>query len=82
MFTIKALTAVEDFNEHFDIDWNDEDFDTVGGFVVNQFGHLPERDEQITIGRFQFTVIRADNRRVHLLEMLILPEAEQDSDTE
>lgn len=82
LFTIKALTAVEDFNEHFDIDWNDEDFDTVGGFVVNQFGHLPGRDEQITIGRFQFTVIRADNRRVHLLEMLILPEAEQDSDTE
>lgn len=82
MFTIKALTEVEDFNEHFDADWNDEDFGTVGGFVVNQFGHLPERNEQITIGRFQFTVVRADNRRVHLLEMLILPEVEQDPDTE
>ncbi|MDH5358849.1 MAG: CBS domain-containing protein [Gammaproteobacteria bacterium] len=81
-FTIKALTTVEDFNEHFDVDWSDEDFDTVGGFVVNQVGHLPERDEQITIGRFQFTVIRADNRRVHLFEMAILPEVEQDSDEE
>jgi len=81
-FTIKALTSVEDFNEFFDMDWNDEDFDTIGGFVVNQFGHMPERDEQVTVGRFQFTVMRADNRRVHLLEMEILAETElQDDDT-
>ena len=82
LFTIKALTPIEDFNEHFNADWNDEDFDTVGGLVVNQFGHLPERDEQITIGHFQFTVIRADNRRIHLLEMLVLPEVAQVSESE
>mgnify|MGYP000011001646 CR=1 FL=1 len=83
MFTIKALTAVEDFNEFFDTDWNDEDFDTVGGFVVNQFGHMPEREEQVTIDRFKFTVVRADNRRVHLLEMEVLAESElQEDDTE
>jgi magnesium and cobalt transporter len=77
-FTIKALTAVEDFNEFFETSWSDEDFDTVGGYVVNQFGHLPERGEQITIDRFQFTVLRADNRRVYLLKMTSLPE---DTDT-
>ncbi|OUR65856.1 magnesium/cobalt efflux protein [Methylophaga sp. 42_25_T18] len=79
-YTIKALTSVEDFNEFFDMDWDDEDFDTVGGFVVNQFGHMPERDEEVSVGRFQFTVVRADNRRVHLLEMEILPETEQQED--
>jgi magnesium and cobalt transporter len=77
-FTIKALTAVEDFNEFFETSWSDEDFDTVGGYVVNQFGHLPERGEQIAIDRFQFTVLRADNRRVYLLKMTLLPE---DTDT-
>lgn len=81
-YVIKALTEVEDFNEYFAVEWGDEDFDTVGGYVVNQFGHLPARDEQITIGSFEFTVLRADNRRVHLLEMRILPEAEQDIDPE
>lgn len=78
-YTVKALTTVADFNEYFDTDWSDEDFDTVGGYVVNQFGHLPERDEQITVGQYQFTVIRADNRRVHLFEMNILLETEQNS---
>lgn len=82
-YTIKALTTVEDFNEHFETQWSDEDFDTVGGFVVNQFGHLPERGEEITIDHFQFTILRADNRRVHLMKMVVLPpETEPETDTE
>ncbi len=81
-YAVKALTSVEDFNEHFQTDWSDEDFDTVGGFVTNQFGHLPERDEQITIGKFQFTVLRADSRRIHLFEMIVQAQAEQESDAE
>jgi len=71
-YTIKALTEVEDFNDYFNENWNDDDFDTVGGFVMNHFGHLPARDEKVVIGKFQFTVMRADNRRIHLLEMRVL----------
>jgi magnesium and cobalt transporter len=81
-YTIKALTDVEDFNEYFKVDWSDDDFDTVGGYVVNQFGHMPARKEQITIDRFQFTVIRADNRRVHLLKMEVLPEEDDETESE
>ena len=75
-YTIKALTEVEDFNDYFNVTWNDDDFDTVGGFVMNKFGHLPERDEQVTIKKFQFTVMRSDNRRIHLLKMSIIPDSE------
>ncbi len=82
-YTIKALTPVEDFNEFFEVDWSDDDFDTVGGHVVNQFGHLPGRGEQITIGRFEFTILRADNRRVHLMRMVVLPDLpESEAETE
>lgn len=80
-YTVKALTPVEDFNEFFEVEWSDDDFDTVGGHVVNQFGHLPGRGEQITIDRFEFTILRADNRRVHLMRMVVLPEAPE-SETE
>jgi magnesium and cobalt transporter len=79
-YVIKALAELDEFNERFGTEWSDEDFDTVGGYVVNQFGHLPERGEKVTIGRFEFVVIRADNRRVHLLEMTLLAKPEQFSD--
>jgi len=81
-FTIKALTSVEDFNEYFSCEWDDDEFDTVGGFVMSQFGRLPKRDEQVTIERFEFTVKRADNRRIHLLELSILPEVTADDAAE
>ncbi len=80
-YTIKALTPVDEFNEHFDTQWSDEDFDTVGGYVMNQFGHLPQRGEQIAIGSFQFTVLRADNRRLYLMKMEVMPE-EQETESE
>ncbi len=80
-YAIKALTELEEFNERFGTQWSDEDFDTVGGYVVNQFGHLPGRGEKVKVNQFEFTVIRADNRRIHLLEMQVLPEIESFGDT-
>jgi magnesium and cobalt transporter len=82
-YTIKAFTEIEEFNEFFGSHLGDDDFDTVGGYVVNQFGHMPKRDEQVLIDdRFLFTVLRADKRQVHLLRMAVIetavsPDADQ-----
>ena len=72
-YTIKALTPVEDFNDHFDTNFSDDEFDTIGGIVTSCFGHLPKRDEQVSVEGFRFKVLNADGRRVHLLQMT-LPE--------
>ena len=72
-YTIKALTPVEDFNDHFGTNFSDDEFDTIGGIVTSCFGHLPKRDEQVSVEGFRFKVLNADGRRVHLLQMT-LPE--------
>ena len=58
------------FNEVFDASLSEEDTDTVGGLVIAEFGHLPERDEIVTIDEYEFRVLNADNRRVHLLQLV------------
>jgi magnesium and cobalt transporter len=78
---VKALTPIEDFNEHFGTGFSDEEFDTIGGLVANQFGHVPRRGESIIIDRYRFEVIRADNRRIHLLMVLKVPEPEAETDS-
>ncbi len=78
-FSAKALATIEDFNEYFDTQLDDSDFDTIGGFVVNAFGHLPKRGESVDAEGFRFTVKRADSRKVHLLNIQRLQE-EIDSD--
>ena len=72
-YTVKALTPIEDFNEYFDMNLSDEEFDTIGGLVVHEIGHLPGRGERIAIGNLLFKVLRADSRRVHMLQLTILP---------
>ena len=72
-FTIKALTPIEDFNEHFTVNFSDEEFDTIGGLVLNQFNRVPKRGETVIINHFRFKILNADNRRIHLLEGTVLP---------
>lgn len=66
-YTIKALTPIEIFNEHFSVNFSDEDYDTVGGLVMRGFGYLPKRGESIRLDGFKFKVLHADNRRIRLL---------------
>ncbi len=70
-YQINALTPIEDFNEHFSCQLSSAQFDTIGGLVLNQLGHLPKRGEQARIKDFQFIVTQADNRRIQQLEMSI-----------
>ncbi len=66
-YRVKATTEIEDFNEAFGSGLADEAYDTVGGLVIHQFGHLPKRGETVEVAGLRFTVLRADSRRVHTL---------------
>ena len=70
-FIIRALTPVEEFNQHFQAELSDERADTIGGLVMTELGRLPNGGEIIDLDRFHFQVLRADNRRIHLLEMTL-----------
>jgi magnesium and cobalt transporter len=77
-FTAKALTPIEDFNEYFGTDFSDDEFDTIAGLVTNALGHLPKRGETAEIGSFRFKVLRADSRRIHLLNIRLLSKPENE----
>lgn len=68
-YMIKALTPINEFNEFFATDFSDDEFDTIGGLVINQFGRLPKRNEKASLSGFTFHVTHADNRRLHAMRM-------------
>jgi magnesium and cobalt transporter len=61
---VSALTPIADFNEQTGSSYSDEEFDTIGGMVTSEFGHLPEAGEEIAVGDYLFHVTEADDRRV------------------
>jgi len=68
-YRVKALTEIADFNAAFGTRYSDQDFDTIGGLVMSRFGHVPKRGEQVSFDNLTFKVLRADSRRLHLLQV-------------
>ena len=69
-YRVKAVTEIADFNEKFGTAFSDDEFDTIGGLVLKRFGRVPKRGEQIEMDGLTFKVVRADSRRLHLLEVV------------
>jgi len=65
--TVRALTPIGEFNEAFGTDFSDDEYDTIGGLISNTLGHLPRRGEVARLGEYEFKVLGADRRRLHLL---------------
>ena len=69
-FTVRAQTLIEDFNRHFRTGYSDEEFDTIGGLLLNHLGRLPRRGESIVMDGFEYKVLRGDRRRIELLRVV------------
>ena len=68
-YMVKALTPIDEFNAYFGCRLSDEEFDTIGGLVIQAFGHMPARHEITTIDGFKFEVVKADQRKIYSLRM-------------
>ena len=72
-YLINALTPIEDFNEVFSSNLSDEEYDTVGGLVLAEFGRVPDDGERMVIDdQFEFKVTDSDSRRIISFEMNVL----------
>jgi magnesium and cobalt transporter len=68
-FSVLARTRIDIFNEFFKTDFEDEEYETVGGLILNELGRLPRRGEQVECGGIVFKVTRGDRRRIHAVEI-------------
>ena len=69
MFQVDALIRMEDFNDAFESEFDDEDFDTLGGMLSKNLGKLPRVGEKIMIGSFEFRILEANHRKIILIEV-------------
>jgi len=68
-YSVHALTPIDEFNEITGANFSDDEFDTVGGYVMHEAGHMPTVDEQVKIGPITFLIESADSRRIHLMRV-------------
>lgn len=62
---VEASLHVTEVNEALDLDIPEEaDYETLGGFVLAELGHFPERGEAFVRGKTEYAVVEANDRRV------------------
>ena len=65
---VQALTPIEHFNTILDADFSDDEVETVGGLLLQEIGLVSDLQGQvIDLGVWQFTIIEADARTIHLI---------------
>lgn len=74
-YTIKAIIPIDEFNERFSSDIQDDEHETIGGFMIHQLEHMPKKGDRLEYGRFRFEVLHADDRRIYLFKLKILEES-------
>ncbi len=69
-YQVQALTPIDELNEAIDSNFSDEDYGTIGGLLMAEFGRVPDFDDVVVLDdRWEFRVTRADSRRIVTLEL-------------
>ncbi|MGN0519989.1 MAG: hemolysin family protein [Candidatus Fimenecus sp.] len=74
-FTIDGITDLEEVEEQIDIKFPEDDYDTLGGFIISRLGFLPQDGEMNTVEyeNVRFTVLNVEERRIGRVKVEILP---------
>lgn len=68
-YYIKAITPIEEFNEHFNCLLDESDVDTIGGYILHKIGHLPKPGEAFEIDGFNIKIVRSNTRKILLIKV-------------
>lgn len=72
---VDGRVHIDELNEKFDYDLpEDEDYDTIGGFIFTQLGRIPKETESVTWNNLEVTVLEADARKVIKVQIRVLKE--------
>lgn len=72
-YLVNGLLSLDELNDHLHLDLESENYDTVGGFIINALGHIPKKDEQKTIeyGNVIFKIEEVKEKRIEKVRICV-----------
>ena len=68
-YIVEALATLEEFNNYFLVNFEDDDIDTIGGYLINQFERVPQKGETIQISNLLFKILFVDSRKISRIQI-------------
>ena len=79
-YLIDGIMKLDDINEALDTELESEDYDSLGGLVIEMLDHLPAKGESVEYKNYRFVVEKLDKNRIDKVHMYILEKKEEDGD--
>jgi CBS domain containing-hemolysin-like protein len=76
-YRVNGLVGVAELNEELGLSLPEDESTSIGGLIFGRLGRPAEVGDEITIGRYHFTVRELDERRIAWVDLDILEDAEQ-----
>lgn len=70
-FLVDARCSIEDFNEELHLNLNEDDFETIGGFVFELFGRIPLNGETVVYDNHIFKVANIEGHKINSIEITL-----------
>lgn len=72
-YRFSARLEVDYLNEEYDLNLEDsENYETLGGLIVNFTEEIPEQGESVRIDNFLFTILEVSSTKIELVELKVL----------
>ncbi len=81
-YSVDARLNLAELNEKLETELEAENIDTIGGFIVDHMGRVPEVDAIFTYRGIEFTILEADERRIHRIQIQMPKNASNNEDSE
>lgn len=66
-FIVSGKTRLEDLEEKLNVDFDEEDFDTLNGYIISKLDRIPNEDEEFSfvLDQYIFKINHVENKMIH-----------------
>ena len=79
-YIVEGSINLDDFNDQLDTEIDSEDYESLGGLIIEQLDRLPNKGDSVEIDNCRLTVIKMDDKRIDLVKVVVTPKEKSVND--
>ena len=81
-YIVEGSINLDDFNDQLDTNIDSEDYESLGGLIIEHLDRLPNKGDSVKIDNCKLTVIKMDDKRIELVKVVVTPQENETPEIE
>ena len=78
-YLVDGSMKLDDLNDSLDLDLTSDDYDSVGGLIIDRLEHLPSQGEEVVCGHVRLVVEQVEKNRIDKIHLYLLPGEDEEN---